>query len=185
MSRERCLIGSVVAAHGLRGVVKVQSFSDVPGRFSGLECVLLGRTPEKAHPVRLHSVSDDGPKVLMQFEDCDDRDAAERLVGMNLYIEEADMAPPPEGRHFIHDLIGCAVFTASGDARGTVRDVMLLPANDVYVVDFLGHEVLVPAVPAFILAVDTAGRRITIEDVPGLFDDLETDDGDDPGRRSR
>ncbi|MBR9974424.1 MAG: 16S rRNA processing protein RimM [Bacteroidetes bacterium] len=184
MSRERCLIGSVVAAHGIRGVVKVQSFSDVPGRFSALESVLLGRTPAKAAAVRVLSASDDGPKVLMQFEDCDDRDAAERLVGMNLYIEDADMASPPEGRHFIHDLIGCAVFTASGDARGTVRDVMLMPANDVYVVDYKGHEVLVPAVPAFILAVDTAGKRITIEEIPGLFDHLEEDDEGDPGRRS-
>ena len=184
MSRERCLIGSIVAVHGIRGAVTVQSHSDVPGRFTRLDAVLLGDRPERAQVKRVLSASQDGARVLLQFEDCDDRDTAETLVGMNLYVEEADMAPPPEGRYFIHDLIGCAVFTASGDPRGTVRDVMLLPANDVYVLDYLGFEVLVPAVPAFVLDVDTAQRRITVEDVPGLFD-LEEEDGEDTGRSSR
>ena len=187
MNPERCLIGSIVAVHGIRGAVKVLSFSDAPGRFSRLDTVLLGSSPESARPVRVTTMSEDGPRVLLQFENCGDRETAESLVGQHLYVEDADMASPPEGRHFIHDLIGCAVSTASGDARGTVRDVMLLPANDVYVVDYDGREVLLPAVPAFIVEVDTAAKRIVVEDVPGLFDDIDgaTDEDDDNGRRPR
>ncbi len=175
MAQDLCMIGSIVAAHGLRGGLKVQSFSDVPGRFSRLDVVLIGRTPAKVRPARISEASDDGPRVILQFEDCDDRDAAEALIGLNIYVEETKMEAPPEGRHFIHDLIGCTVQTASGEYRGTVRDVMLLPANDIYVVEFEGREVLVPAVPAIVTQVDTAGKTITVEPVPGLFEDPDAD----------
>jgi 16S rRNA processing protein RimM len=173
MAKDLCMIGSIVAAHGIRGAVKVQSFSDVPGRFGRLDDVLLGTTPERVRPARVVTASDEGPRVILRFEGSEDRDSAEALVGLNVYIDVADMAAPPEGRHFIHDLIGCTVRTTSGTYRGTVRDVMLLPANDVYVVDYHGFEVLIPAVPAFVTEVDTARKAVTIETVPGLFDEYD------------
>lgn len=175
MAQELCLIGSIVGAHGIRGEVKVQSFSDVPGRFSQLDAVLLGSKPERARSVPISVSSEHGPRVIMHVEDCHDRDAAEALIGLNIYVEETQMAEPPEGRHFIHDLIGCAVRTASGESRGTVRDVMLLPANDIYVVDYMGLEVLIPAVPAIVTQVDTVNKTITVEPIPGLFEDLDED----------
>lgn len=175
MAQDLCIIGSIVAAHGIRGAVKVLSFSDVPGRFTRLETVLLGRSTGKVRPARVTAASDEGPRVILQFEECGDREAAEALVGLNIYVEEAEMAAPPEGRYFIHDLIGCTVRTASGEFRGTVRDVMLLPANDIYVVDYHGLEVLVPAVPAIVTQVNTAEKTIIVEPVPGLFEDLDAD----------
>ncbi len=175
MAQNLCMIGSIVAAHGIRGAVKVQSFSDVPGRFAALASVLLGPSPSRVRPVRIHSASDDGPRVILQFADCDGREAAEALVGMNLYVDETEMAEPPAGRHFIHDLIGCTVHTASGEYRGIVRDVMLLPANDIYVVDYDGREVLIPAVPAIVTQVNTADKKIIVDPLPGLFEDLDAD----------
>ncbi len=175
MAQDLCLIGSIVGAHGLRGEVKVQSFSDLPGRFSLLDSVLLGTTSERARSVPVSVSSEHGPRVILHVEDCNDRDAAEALIGLNIYVEETEMAAPPDGRHFIHDLIGCAVRTASGESRGTVRDVMLLPANDIYVVEYQGREVLVPAVPAIVTQVDTANKTIIVEPLEGLFEDLDED----------
>ncbi len=175
MAQDLCLIGSIVAAHGIRGGLKVQSFSDVPGRFSRLETVLLGHAPERVRPAVVVDAAGDGSRVILQLEDCDDREAAELLVGLNIYVEDAEMADPPEGRHFIHDLIGCTVQTASGEYRGTVRDVMLLPANDIYVVEFEGREVLLPAVPAIVTMVNTAEKAITVEPIAGLFEDPDAD----------
>jgi 16S rRNA processing protein RimM len=173
MAQDLCLIGSIVGAHGLRGEVKVQSFSDLPGRFAMLDSVLLGSTPKRARSVPVSISSEHGPRVIMHVEDCHDRDAAEALIGLNIYVEEERMEAPPDGRHFIHDLIGCAVRTASGESRGTVRDVMLLPANDIYVVEYQGREVLIPAVPAIVTQVDTTNRTITVEPIYGLFEDLD------------
>ena len=175
MAQDLCLIGSIVAVHGIRGAVKVQSHSDVPGRFTRLARVYLGATTDSVQSARVISVSGDDLRPILAFEGHETREDAERLIGFDIYIDAADMAAPPPGRHFIHDLIGCTVRTASGDERGTVRDVMLFPANDVYVVDWNGVEVLVPAVPAIVLSVDTARKTIIVEAVPGLFEDPDAD----------
>ncbi len=175
MAQELCLIGTIVAAHGIRGAVKVQSFSDIAGRFSRLEQVLVGSSPETADMMSVASVSEDRNKVLLHFSSSNDRDTAEDLVGQHLYITDEQMEAPPEGRYFVHDLIGCRVETAEGASRGIVRDVMLLPANDVYVVEYRGFEVLVPAVPDFIQSVNTAEKRIVVTPVPGLFEEFDED----------
>ncbi len=175
MAQELCLIGTIVAAHGIRGAVKVQSHSDVPGRFGRLEEVLVGASPEDVTTMTVADVSETGSRVLVHLSESADRDSAEALVGRNLYVTDQEMEEPPEGRYFIHDLIGCRMETPEGDARGTVRDVMLLPANDVYVVEYRGFEVLVPAVPDFIKSVNTAEKRIVVMPVPGLFEDFDED----------
>ena len=69
----------------------------------------------------------------------------------------------------------CRVETEDGASRGVVRDVMLLPANDVYVVEYRGFEVLLPAVPDFIQSVSTAEKRIVVTPVPGLFEEFDED----------
>jgi 16S rRNA processing protein RimM len=175
MAKELCLIGTIVAAHGIRGALKVQSHSDIPGRFSRLEEVLVGRTPREVRSMEIESVSEGGARVLLQLAGCGDRDSAEDLAGWNIYVPEDEMEDPPEGRYFIHQLIGCRMETAQGEARGIVRDVMLMPANDIYVVEYRGFEVLVPAVPAFIKQVDIDGKRIVVTPVPGLFEDTDED----------
>ncbi|MCB2203804.1 ribosome maturation factor RimM [bacterium] len=175
MAQELCLIGSIVAAHGIRGAVKVQSHSDIPGRFESLEQVLVGEEAENVRTMEISTVSEQPATVFVQFAGVEDRDAAEDLIGLNLYVTEDEMEAPPEGRYFVHDLIGCKVETPEGEARGSVRDVLLLPANDVYVVEYHGFEVLVPAVPDFIQSVNTAEKRIVVTPVPGLFEDVDED----------
>ncbi len=175
MAQELCCIGSIVAAHGVKGAVRLRSFSDIPGRFARLESVLVGSDPATARSMRVTGGGEDDARVILQFEGCEDRDCAEELAGLNVYITDEQMEAPPEGRHFIHDLIGCAVRTPENEDRGVVRDVMLLPANDVYVVNHRGFEVLVPAVPAFIRKVDTENKLIVVEPVPGLFEDFDED----------
>lgn len=175
MARDLCLIGTIVAAHGIRGAVKVQSHSDVPGRFHRLAEVLVGTSPGDAAMMTVTEASEDGSRVLMHFAASPDRSSAEALVGNHLYVTDEEMETPPDGRYFIHDLVGCRVETPEGEARGTVRDVMLLPANDVYVVEYRGFEVLVPAVPAFIKSVNTAEKRIVVTPVDGLFEDFDED----------
>ncbi len=170
-----CLIGVIASAHGIRGAVFVHPFSDIPGRFERLETVLLGDSENETREYHIAEASDRSGRILLQFTECDDRTTAESLKGLNLYIPEDRMETLPEGRYFVHDLIGCRVETVNGEKRGVVFDVMLLPANDVYVVDYEGREVLIPAVPAFVREVNIDDRRITIEPIPGMFEDTDED----------
>lgn len=175
MAQELCLIGTIVAPHGIRGALRVQSHSDISGRFSRLTTVLVGSDEKDAREMHVAGATEEAARVLLEFRECADRDRAEELVGMNIFITDEQMEKPPEGRHFVHDLIGCRVETPDGEKRGEVQDVMLMPANDIYVVDYRGFEVLIPAVPAFIRSVDTDGKRIVVEDVAGLFEDTDED----------
>jgi 16S rRNA processing protein RimM len=170
-----CLIANIVAVHGVAGALKLRSQSDVPGRFSRLDTVLVGPDPAHVRSLRITDARELGDRVIVQFEGLPDRDAAEELVGLNMYVTGEQMESPPEGRYFVHDLIGCAVRTPEGEDRGAIVDVMLLPANDVYVVMFEEREILVPAVPEFIRDVNVQEKRVTVEPVPGLFEEEDED----------
>jgi 16S rRNA processing protein RimM len=174
---DSCLIGSIVAAHGIAGGLKVRSHSDIPGRFAKLKRVYVGRDAATAREYTVRKASDATGSVLLFLDTVTDRNTAETLIGSSLYIEEKDMLPPPEGRHYVHDLIGCEVRTEDGTRKGVIRDVLLFPANDLYSVDCDGREVLIPAVPEIVVKVDTAARLVTVADLPGLFT-LEDDDED-------
>lgn len=173
--RDVCLIGSVTGPHGVRGAVNVRSHSDVPGRFLRLGSVLVGPDPSRLRSLRVTEATDDGHRVILRLEGVESREAADELRGMHLYVDAAQMEAPPPGRHYVHDLVGCDVRTEAGEERGRIADVLLLPANDVYVVRWRGREFLVPAVPDAVAAVDTAGRLVTVRDLPGLFEESDED----------
>ncbi len=171
-----CLLGNIVGVHGVRGWLKVQVFSNIPDRFTYLDRVLIGEDEDSAEEVEIESSADSGSLALLKIVSVDDRNEAESYVGLSIYITDEQMLPPPEGMHYVHELIGCEAIDAhTGKVRGTVTDVMLLPANDVYVVNDGGREILVPAVPEFINNVDTKNKRITINPVPGLFAETDED----------
>ena len=168
-----CLIGRIARAHGVRGMVSVQSYSDHPGRFSLLRTVLIGLDESRAVEYGIVEAREQGGKVMLSFAGVESRSQAEELVGAGVFIREDQMLPPPDGMHYVHDLVGCAVTTPDGADRGTVTDVLLLPGNDVYVVNDHGREVLVPAVPEFISEVDTTAKRVVVLPVPGLFEEKD------------
>ncbi len=172
---ELCLIGVIAGVHGIRGAVSVIPYSDVPGRFERLDVVMLGSSADLTREVHVTDAEEHKGRILLRFSEIADRDQAELLKGLYLYVPEERMEAPPEGRYFVHDLIGCEVVTVQGARKGIVCDVMLMPANDVYVADCGGREVLIPAVPSIVRSVNIAERRITVEPLPGLFEETDED----------
>ncbi len=166
-----CLIGKIVAVQGLRGALKVFSYSDIPGRFTALKTVLVGTDEQSVEEMRVREATEQPNRVLLFLEDCNTRDDAESFVGEYLFVQENEMCSPPEGMYFIHDLIGCAVVSTTGETRGIVKDVIAYPANNVYVIDYKGRDVLFPAVPEFIREVHLAEKTIIVHIIPGFFED--------------
>ena len=158
----RIYLGVIAGAHGLRGLVKVKSFtanpadvaaygpvSDESGRRQwGLSVV--GPAPGKS-----------GDVVLVRVEGVEDRDAAQALHGVRLFVERAAL-PQPEAEEFYHaDLIGLAVEDAAGQRLGTVRGVENHGAGDVLAVERPdGREMLLPFTKAAVPLVDIAGGRL-------------------------
>lgn len=92
------------------------------------------------------------------------------MVGQFLFVEEADLARPVGRSYFIHDIVGCEVWSTAGQLIGTVADVYKMSAQDLWVVRQDEKEYLIPAVKEFVDHVDLKNRKIVINVIDGLLE---------------
>lgn len=160
------VIGQVVAPFGIRGEVKVRVESDDPERFTLLDTVYLGEKLRLYHVegARIHQGA-----ALLQLRGIADRNAAEGLRDQFVYVAMEDALPLEEGEYYVHQIEGLTAVTANGERLGTVREVLVTGANDVYVIDGAQGEILLPAIPDVILGVDLEAGTITVQIPDGLL----------------
>lgn len=164
-------IGRIEKVFGLRGEIVVESMTDSPDRFRKVKKAYLGRTEESAYPVAIERVSIEHRGIRAKLSGIDSRTAAEEIVGFLLFVDPAGRVRLQKGRHFIHELVGLRVIDQEGQEVGRVTSVLKLPAQDVYVVERHGREILVPAVREFVTAVDVEGGTITVRLIEGMLDE--------------
>ena len=162
-------VGRIGRPHGLRGDVFVDVRTDDPERrFHAGAVFATARGPLALRSIRWH-----GARMVASFAEVADREAAERLRGLELLVDVPAGERPADPEEFYdHQLRGLAAHTADGVLVGRVTDVLHLPAQDTLVVDSDGREVLVPFVAEIVTDVDLAAGRVEIADRPGLFADL-------------
>jgi 16S rRNA processing protein RimM len=159
-------VGRITRTHGVHGEVAVLPLSQVQARFEPGSRLLAG--PEH-RPVTVGSARPHRSRLLVSFDGITDRTQAAELAGGYLFISAADVAPPPPGEFWPHDLVGCRVETQAGMELGRLEEVIHGPANDIWVARSEGGgEVLIPALKDVVLDVDVAGGRVLVADVPGL-----------------
>ena len=161
-------VGRVGGAHGLRGEVVVQPWTDDPQeRF--IDGAVLQR--EGGPALRIDSTRPHGSRLLVRFAGVDDRAAAEALRGCVLLIDAATRPVLSDPDDFYDsDLIGLVATTTAGTTLGPVRDILHLPGTDYLVLDLRGEDRLVPFVSAIVPIVDVAAGRIVVDPPEGLFD---------------
>lgn len=173
-------VGRLVKAHGLKGALKLELYTDNPERrfTPGAEFTL--QVPEaspwhgKTVTVREYRVMNGNPVVFL--EGIDDRDEAEGIVRAILWIDE-DSDEVEDNAWFDHQLVGLDV-VRDDVVVGRVVRVEHFPAQDLLIVRAGDQDVLVPFVQAIVPTVDVAAGRVTVTPPPGLFEDLAdaTDD---------
>lgn len=167
-------VGRLVKAHGLKGGLKLELYTDNPeGRFVP-GAVFTLQVPEaspwhgKDLTVREYRVMNGNPVVF--FQDVDDRDAAESLVRAILWIDQ-DVDEVEEDAWFDHQLVGLDV-VREDEVIGRVVRVEHFPAQDLLIVKSGDREVMVPFVAAIVPTVDVAAGRVIVTPPPGLFEEL-------------
>ena len=170
----RVALGRVVGAHGLNGQLQVRYLGGDPGNLLQALAVWLAEREDDAHaePYEVVRVAPGrGGEVRMLLAGVEDRDAALRLRGQLVLIEEAALAELPAGEYYSYQLVGCRVKTEQGRELGTVREIWPTSAVDVLVVvDEQGVQQLIPAVEEQLVEIDLEGQKIVIEVLPGLLD---------------
>jgi 16S rRNA processing protein RimM len=160
-------IGRIVQPHGVRGEVSVEVLTDFPERFDTIEVVYLGSASEaEARRVKTSRWHQD--RVLLSFEGCEDRTAAEELRGLLVQIPAEEVMPLPEGEYYAHDLIGLDVLTVEGEALGRVNDILFTGANEVYVVVGPRGQILLPAITDVVERIDLSAGQIVVRLMDGL-----------------
>ena len=174
-------VGRLVKAHGLKGALKLELYTDNPaGRFvPGAEFTL--QVPEaspwhgKTVTVREYRVMNGNPVVF--FDDVDDREGAESLVKAILWIDQDDDEVEDDA-WFDHQLVGLDV-VREDVVVGRVSRVEHFPAQDLLIVKSGDKEVMVPFVAAIVPTVDVANGRVIVTPPPGLFEELPDAESED------
>lgn len=138
MSRDTAylVVGKIGAPHGVRGWVKVHSYTEPVDNLFDYDPWYLGSanrsTEWREAPVL--EAREHGKGIIAHFKGYDDRDAAAELRGQEIAIRRDQLPPAAEGEYYWVDLVGLKVETLDGVDLGTVDHLMATGANDVLVV---------------------------------------------------
>ncbi|TMD54860.1 MAG: 16S rRNA processing protein RimM [Chloroflexi bacterium] len=160
-------VGQVTAPFGVDGAVKVYPLTDFEDRFEpGSELYLDGQVRHVEWWRPGH------PTVTVKLTGIDNRTLAELHRGRYLEVPEGAVKPLSKGSYYHHQLIGLEVLTDKGRRVGALSNVLVRPANDVWVVTGEDRaEHLVPATKDAVLEVDLESRRVVIQS--WVFDEEE------------
>ena len=168
MKKEFLEIGKFVGTHGVRGMVRIQPWSDDGSFLTQFKKFYLDGGKAK---IEMSKITPHGNVVIAAVKGVDSIEAAEKLRGQVLYIKRDD-ARLPEGRYFVSEIIGANVFDADTDKLlGTLTEVSPTGANDVWHITSGDNEYLVPAIPDVIVDVNINTDKIVIRPLKGIFDD--------------
>lgn len=166
---DKVTIGQISRARGVKGELVVVPLTDDPCRFLRLQRVTVS-TERETEQFTVENAREFKGRVLLQLRDVDNRDQATKLVGGYVQIERDQVVRLPEGRYFVFDIIGLEVVTTQGEKIGKVKEVISLPANDVYVVEGQKREYDIPAIKRVVRKIDLAKGEMIIEPMPGLLE---------------
>ncbi|MBI1878550.1 MAG: 16S rRNA processing protein RimM [Chloroflexi bacterium] len=161
-------IGRIVKAHGLRGEVSITVLTEFPERFETTEWVYLGNEFE-ATAYRVESYRWHRQNILLTLAGVTDRTQAEMLRGQFVQVPLEEAVPLPEGSYYLYQLIGLEVKSIAGEFLGVIRDIVETGANDVYVVEKDGQQILLPAIPDVVKTVDIANGAMVVQVIDGLI----------------
>lgn len=179
------VVGRIAKAHGLRGDVVVDVRTDEPERRFTTGAVL--DTPRSRLTVR--SVQWHGNRLIADFEEVADRNAAEALRGAELSVRvEVSQRPDDPEEYYDHQLVGLQAVGSDGEYAGEVVEVLHLPTQDVLsMLSPSGEELLVPFLRELVAAVDLSRHRLILsssgEVVAGVLPEGTATPGTESGSR--
>lgn len=167
MPEQLVLCGIIHGPHGVNGLLKVESLSDNPRRFSVGSSFQVTRPAQAPRELTIQSATPHKNRLLVQFVGIDSKEAAQPWLGAELWAE-ADNTPPAQGGYYHYQLIGLKVMQ-DGQDIGVISEILSRPANDVYVIKTTaGEEIWLPALKSVVRKIDIAHGIMEVELPPGL-----------------
>jgi 16S rRNA processing protein RimM len=164
----RLEIGEVLKPQGIRGELKVKTFTDAPEDVKKFGTVYIDGV---AYKILSFRVGPDGA-AYMGLRGIPDRNAAELFRGKKLEGDREDAPELEEGRFYIVDVIGLSCESEDGEFLGTVTDISNL-SSDIYTIEKAGKKILFPAVKGVVKKVDIQNKKLIVD--KSVFEQIAVD----------
>ena len=179
-SSTKLRVGRFLKAHGLKGAIKLELYTDSPNERFVPGAVLELQVPEESpwfgKSVTVSELKWFNSSPVLFLKDVSDRTQAESLIKAILLVEQPlDVSPQEPDAWYDHQLAGLKV-VRDGIEIGTLLRVEHMPAQDLLVIKTEEAEVLLPFVKAFVPKVDIQAGVIEITPPGGLFEQIEEAD---------
>lgn len=171
MRKQECFyLGKIVSKYSFKGEVLVKLDSDDPELYETMESVFISLrdslVPFFIEDVRLHKSS----LLRIKFEDVASEEAADQLMGSELYLP-LEFLPDLEGNKFYyHEVIGFKVIDKNFGEIGVIKSINDSTAQAIFIIDRNGTEVLVPINDEFLINIDRSTNTIQVDTPEGLIE---------------
>ena len=162
-------VGFVLRTHGLKGEVTISIDDDAPSDLSGISVVFL-EAPNGLAPYFIHSISHQGRKAFIKFEDIDTIGEASQLVRRQIYLQKSARPKSGPTEFYNDELIDFTVSDEVMGPLGTIVNIMQAGANRLFVIDNRGKELLIPVNGPFIVDINKRKKSVTVNLPEGFLD---------------
>lgn len=172
MDADNCYkIGWIVKPHGLKGEVTLSLEADAPEDLAALDAVFLDQN-NRMVPYFIESVTGQGNKAYVKFEDVDTHDDALRISRQSVFLEKSKRPPADPNEFYDDEIIGFEVSDQQLGFLGPITQIIQAGPNKLLeITGKEGKEVLIPVNGPFILNIDTVEKTVLV-DLPEGFLDL-------------
>ena len=168
MKQQYFEIGQIVNTFGIKGMVKVNPFTDDISQFEEMETILVDKKGS-LQEMQIEEVKYSKNQVLLKLKGIETVNDAEKYRNCYLKLPREKARKLPKNTYFIADLIGLKVYTEEGKLLGKVDDIYNTGARDIYIIkDTLGKQILLPAIKEVIKQIDLEQEKIVVHLLDGL-----------------
>lgn len=162
-NERRILLGRIVGAFGIRGQIKIESWTEPRDAIFRYQPWILVDAAGRERQLEGARGKESGKHLVATFPDVTDRDVVEAMRGTDIYVPRSALPPPKPGEFYWVDLEGFRVVNVEGVDFGTVSHLFSTGANDVLSIRG-DRDRMVPFVePDFVKSVDFEAGLITVD----------------------
>lgn len=163
-------VGKIVNTHGIKGEVRVQSITEQPEeRYQVGSKLVIEINKNEQLPVTVKSHRVHKSFDLLMFEEFSSINEVERFKNKMLQIDEKLLPELEDGVYYESEIINAKVFDEEENEIGFLKEILFMPANDVWVVKRPDKkDLLLPFIESVILKVDTQNKKIVVRILEGL-----------------
>ena len=166
------VLGRLMKPHGIKGAIRVEYYAESPELLEKPLMLRAGRFAPR--PVRIREWSLWKDQLILTIEGVNDRTQAEQMRGQELLIDASFLPEADEDEPYLRDLLGLTVKLENGETVGELEDIDFPAGQEMWVIRAPeskgGYEILLPAVPEFVLDINLNAEIVTIAPPEGLLE---------------